>query len=117
MEDKQEKIDEVERAKQFFRSRKKDVFFLVASVFFGIFLEWNIVEIAIFTILIWAILGPISVRILAAAALFFLSIVPFLLVLDREIQAEQYAVYAYYFLVIAVIRSIAELKGEEKFSH
>lgn len=117
MEDKQEKIDEVERAKQFFRSRKKDAFFLVASVFFGIFLEWNIVEIAIFTILIWAIIGPISVRILAAVALFFLSIVPFLLVLDREVQAEQYAVYAYYFLVMAVIRSVIDLRAESKSSY
>lgn len=114
MEDKQAKIDELEIAKRFFRERKKDAFFLIASVFFGVFLEWNIVEIAIFTVLVWAILGPISVRILAAVALFFLSIVPFLLVFDREDQAEQYAVYAYYFLVIAVIRGIIDLKAESK---
>jgi len=101
-------------AKRFFRERKKDAFFLVASVFLGVFLEWDIVEIAIFSLLVWAIIGPISMRILAGVALFFLSIVPFLLVLDREEQAEQYAVYAYYFLVIAVIRGIADLRNEKK---
>lgn len=113
MEDKQRQKDEIEMAKWFFRERKKDSLFLVASVFLGVFLEWDIVEIAIFATLIWAIIGPISVRILAAVALFFLSIVPFLLVLDREDQSEQYAVYAYYFLVMAVIRSIIDLRNEE----
>jgi hypothetical protein len=113
MEDKQEKIDELEIVKRFFRERKKDAFFLVASVFLGVFLEWDIVEIAIFTTLVWAIVGPISVRVLAAVALFFLSIVPFLLVFGREDQAEQYAVYAYYFLVMAVIRGIIEVRGEK----
>ena len=109
-----ERIDEMEVAKRFFRERKKDAFFLIASVFLGVFLEWDIVEIAIFSLLVWSIIGPISMRILAAIALFFLSIVPFLLVLDREDQAEQYAVYAYYFLVMTVIRGLIELRGDIK---
>ncbi|NTW13980.1 MAG: hypothetical protein HGA31_03040 [Candidatus Moranbacteria bacterium] len=108
------KIDEMEWAKRFFLERKIDVLILVAGIFLGVFLKWDIVEIAVFSVLVWAIVGPISVRILAAAALFFLSVTPFLLMLDREDQAEQYAVYAYYFLVIAVIRGILDLKGEKQ---
>lgn len=116
MGNEREQIDEMMVAKRFFHERKKDALFLIASVFLGVFLEWDIVEIAIFSLLVWSIIGPISMNILAAIALFFLSIVPFLLVLSREDQAEQYAVYAYYFLVMTVVRGIAELKTEERIS-
>lgn len=98
----------------FIRHRKADVGLLFAGVLLGVLFDWNIVEITIFSVFIWSILGPISTRTLAAAALFFLSVVPFLLVLDREDQAEQYAIYAYYFLVMTVIRAVIDRHVEKK---
>lgn len=113
MSDEIRNIDELEWVRRFFRERRTDALFLAAGILLGVWLGWDIIELAVFAVLVWAILGPISVRILAAVALFFLSVTPFLLVLDRADQAEQYAVYAYYFLVIAVVRGILDLRAEK----
>jgi hypothetical protein len=98
----------------FVRERKLDAGFLLAGILLGVFFNWNIVEIAIFLVFIWSIIGPIQSRYLAWPALFFLSFTPVLLAIGREEQAETYAIYAYYFLVMAVIRGIIEIrKGED----
>ncbi|MEK9151252.1 MAG: hypothetical protein AAB547_01330 [Patescibacteria group bacterium] len=96
------------------RNRKKDILFVVAGFFLGVLFEWNIVEIAIFSVLIWSIIGPIRSRYLAWPALFFLSFTPILLAVGRKAQAEEFAIYAYYFLVMAVIRGIIEVRGEKE---
>lgn len=98
----------------FSKRRRKDVAFTFFGVLLGVFLGWNIVEVAIFGVFIWSLLGPIPARLLAAPALFFLLLVPFLLAVKMEDQAEEYSVYAYYFLAMAVIRAIIEVRGEEK---
>lgn len=90
-----------------------DVAMLFAAVLLGIFFDWGIPEVIIFAIFVGIILRPISSRYLALPALFFLSFTPILLVLDREKRAEEFAVYAYYFLVMAVIRGIIEVRSEE----
>lgn len=90
-----------------------DVGFLFVGIALGVFLDWNIVEIAIFAVFLWSILGPIPSRYLAWPALFFLSFTPILLVAGREERAEEFAVYAYYFLAMAVIRGIIEIRHEE----
>lgn len=96
------------------RERRVDLVVLFLGVLLGAFFQWNIVEIFIFVIFLWSIVGPLSSRVLAVPALFFLSATPLLLILDREDQAETFAVYAYYFLVMAVIRAIVELRKENK---
>lgn len=110
--DTQEK--NVEALILFVKHRRVDFFFLGLGVLLGIFLEWDIVEVAIFGVFIWSILGPISSQLLAVPALLFLAVVPFLLLFKMDDQAEIYAVYAYYFLVMAVIRGIIEVRREEK---
>lgn len=97
----------------FVMHRRVDIAILLAGVFLGIFLDWSVVEIAFFLVFIWSILGPISSRLLAFPALFFLLLTPALLVLDREARAEEFAVYAYYFLVMTVIRGIIEVRAEK----
>lgn len=99
---------------QYILSRKTDFLFVLAGVVLGVFFEWNIVEIAIFGVFIWSILGPIPSRYLAWPVLFFLAFTPVLLLANRETQAEEFAVYAYYFLVMAVIRGVIEVRQEEK---
>jgi hypothetical protein len=94
--------------------RKGDVTVLLIGVLFGAYFDWDLVEISVFLIFLWSLIGPLSSRILAAPALFFLSATPLLLALGKEDQAEQFAVYAYYFLVMAVIRAVAELHLEKE---
>src|SRR3990167_2654413 len=102
---------------QLIRERGMDSGFLLAGIVLGVFLDWNIVEIAIFAIFLWSILGPIQSRYLAWPALFFLAFTPILLVVGREVRAEEFAIYAYYFLVMAVIRGIFEIRAENDRHH
>jgi hypothetical protein len=96
------------------KERRGDMTVLFFGFLVGAFFEWNIVEIFIFLIFLWSILGPLSSRVLAVPALFFLSATPLLLVFEREEQAEAFAVYAYYFLVMAVIRASIEIRKKSK---
>lgn len=98
----------------FVTGRKLDIGLLGAGVLMGIFFDWNIVEIAIFLIFIWSIIGPIISRYLVWPALFFLAFTPILLSFGRKEQAEEYAIYAYYFMVMAVIRVIIEMRSENE---
>lgn len=98
----------------FVRRHKVETVFLVAGMLLGIFFDWTVIETAFFLIFLWSILGPIRSRFLAVPALFFLVLVPVFLLLDREARAEELAVYAYYFLVMAVIRGIVEVRSEER---
>lgn len=104
----------VEAVIAFAKRRRIDVGFVLVGILLGVFLGWNIVQVAIFGVFIWSILGPIPARLLAGPALFFLSLAPFLLLLKMEDQAEEYAIYAYYFLVMAVIRGIIEIRTDKE---
>lgn len=98
--------------------RKKDTFIVVLGVLLGIFFQWNIVQIFIFAVFLWSLLGPIPSRHLALPATFFLIFVPILLALDRKEQAEEFAIYVYYFLLMIVVRGFQEMwmnhKKEQK---
>lgn len=99
---------------EFVMRRKVDAGLVLAGIVFGTLLNWDITGIAFFAVFIWSIVGPIRSRYLALPALFFLAFTPILLFLDREARAEEFAIYAYYFLVMAVIRGIIEVRrGEE----
>jgi hypothetical protein len=94
------------------KSRRADALILFAGVILGVLLRWTVIEIAIFSVFIWSVIGPVQSRFLAIPSLFFLSFTPILLLLEREAQAEEFAVYAYYFLVMAVIRGIVEARED-----
>jgi hypothetical protein len=97
----------------FVKQRKIDALIVLMGIILGVFFGWNIVEIAIFAVFIWSIVGPIKSRYLAWPALFFLAFTPILLIIKRDAQAEEFAVYAYYFLAMAVIRGIIEVRREK----
>ena len=99
--------------REFAARRKVDVGLVVAGIIFGTLLDWDVIEIIFFAVFIWSIVGPIASRYLALPALFFLAFTPILLALDREARAEEFAVYAYYFLVMAVIRGIIEVRSKK----
>lgn len=98
----------------FIKKRKIDLAFLLAGGVIGLYFDWNIMEILVFLIFIWAVLGSIPSRFFALPALFFLILTPVMLSLAREERAEEFAIYAYYFMVIAVVRAILEVRNEEK---
>lgn len=92
--------------------KKINAAIILAAIILGIFLNWGNAETVIFTIFIASILNPISSRYFAAPALFFLALTPLLLILDRQEKAEEFAIYAYYFLVIALISGFQEIRKE-----
>lgn len=104
----EEKID----LKLFITERNINIAVTIIGMALGVYLNWNVIEIMIFGIFIWSILEYIPSRILAIPALIFLSVTPFLLVLERKDRAEEFAIYAYYFLIMATIMGIYELKRE-----
>jgi len=82
------------------------------AIILGIYLNWGNAETIIFAIFIASILNPVNSRYFAAPALFFLALTPFLLILNRQEKAEEFAIYAYYFLVIALISGFQEIRKE-----
>lgn len=80
----------------------------------GLYFEWTAVEIVFFLLFLWSLLGPIASRYLALATLAFFSLVPVLLAFKRPERAEEFALYAYYFLVMAVVRAIIEVRSERE---
>jgi hypothetical protein len=87
---------------------------LLVAFLMGIYLKWNIFEIAIFCVFIYIILHPVESRYLAMPALFFLVLTPFFLIFKQEIIAEQLAIYCYYFLIMTVIMGIYEVRKDDR---
>lgn len=96
--------------KEFFGDRKVALLYVFLGIIVGVYFDWNMIEILIFLIFLWSLLGPIPSRYLAGAAAFFLACTPILHLLKRPERAEEFSVYAYYFLVMAVIRAIVEIR-------
>lgn len=89
-----------------------DILFIGVVIAMGMFLDWKLSEITVFSLFIWIILNPISSRYLAAVAIFFLILTPIFLVSGKIIIADQLAVHAYYFLIMTVMMGIYELRKE-----
>jgi hypothetical protein len=92
------------------RRRGLDLFFLIAAIGLGLFLGWDYWEAAIFGVFVWSLLGPLESQKLAWGALIFMIISAGFLMSGRESRAEEFALYAYYFLVMTVIRAVLETR-------
>jgi len=99
---------------QYLTKKYLDCALIVFSLLFGFYLQWDIQNIALFSYAIWIVLNPISSRILARVALYLLFFVPLLLIIKRNNQAEQFAVFAFYFLILTLIMAIIEFKKKRK---
>jgi len=87
--------------------------FLLAALGMGIYFQWGIMGTLIFIIFIGTILRPVSSRIMAVPALFFLVLTPFALIAKQDVIAENLAIWAYYFLIMATIMGIYEVRQEK----
>jgi hypothetical protein len=92
----------------------KDGILLSLSLFMGIYLKWNLFEVAIFLVFIYIILHPVESRLLAMPALFFLILTPFFLIFKQEMIAEKLAIYCYYFLIMTVMMGLYEVRQEDR---
>lgn len=90
-----------------------NIFLFIVGLAMGIYFQWGIMNTLIFMIFIGIILRPVSSRIMAFPALFFLVLTPFALISKQDILAENFAIYAYYFLIMAVIMGIREVRRDE----
>lgn len=101
---------------------KKDVlekkYSSILLIILFVFLYWKInLTAAALGILFFAfILYKWDSRIIAVLALACLGACPFLLIFKKESSAENFAIYAYYFLVITIILQIVEYKRANKLS-
>lgn len=86
---------------------------IVFSLFLGFYLKLDMQNILFFSFIVWIIINPISSRLLARGTLICLSFVPLLLIIKRDSRAEQFAIMAYYFLVLTVIMAIIEFCKEQ----
>lgn len=100
----------------FVKRRIWDIGVLIAGIVMGIYFQWNIIEILIFLIFVWSILGPIVSRYLAWPAILFLILTAATLFFGKKELAEEFSIYAYYFLVMTVIRGIIEARTEKNES-
>ena len=82
----------------------------LAALGMGIYFKWGVMNTLIFLIFVGIILRPISSRILAVPALFFLILTPIALIAKQDVIAENLAIYAYYFLILATIMGIYEVR-------
>ncbi len=103
-----------ELIKKYVIQKKLDIFILLLAFSIGVYFDWAIIEVLIFVLFIGIILKPIPGRILAVPALFCLSLTPVLLIFKKDVRAEEFAIYAYYFLVMAVIMEIYAIRKEER---
>jgi len=93
--------------------RHFDYVIIAFAAIFGFYFNWRTQNVLMFSFVIWAILNPISSRFFARVALCFLIFVPLLLVVHRSDQAEQLAIFAYYFLILTAITTIFEFKKKQ----
>jgi hypothetical protein len=100
--------------RKLFSESGKDLALVLAAVLLGVFYDWTNMEIIIFGLFVAAIIKPIPTRFFAFWALFFLALTPMLIFLERRERAEELAVYAYYFLVLAVMMGVFEIRQKKR---
>ena len=78
----------------------------------GAFLEFPAVEITVALLFGWVLIQKIPSYYLIIPVFFLLGVAPILLLLKRPEQAEAFSTYAYYFMVMALVRGYLELKNK-----
>lgn len=99
--------------KEIFQKNKPEIVFLVIGLALGVYLNWETAAIIFFLVLIHVILHPISSRIFSALGVLSLVIMAFMLFWERESRAEEFAIYSFYFLFLAILMAIFEIRKDK----
>lgn len=83
------------------------------SALLGLYLNWEMIYVVLFSLIIWQILHPLSRSALSAISLFLLVLVPLAFYLHRERDAQKLAVLAFGFLVLALLMAVIESKRDK----
>jgi hypothetical protein len=102
------------------KAEKKGIWFfvkilslLILFICLSLFTKLALSTILIWVFLVYGVLFSRDGRVSASFAIFSLFLTMYNLLKKQELQAENMAIYAYYFLVISVIHSIFTLKKVE----
>lgn len=98
---------------------KKEYLYSVLILIFAVLLfiwQFNFEAITFLTLSLFFVLYAWDSRVVAGAALAFLASDPILLIYKKDNFAEQMAIYAYYFLITAVVLQIVEYWRESRKS-
>ena len=98
---------------QYLTKRYLDYLIVAFSPLLGLYLKWEMQNVLMFSFVIWIILNPVSSQFFAKITLCFLVFVPLLLIGNRDDQAEQFAIFTFYFLVLTVVSAIIEFKKKQ----
>ena len=101
---------------QYLTRKYFDYAIITLSLLLSFYLKWEMQSVIEFSFVIWLILKPIPSKLLSKIALCFLAFVPFFLIVHRADRAEQFAIFAYYFLVLTIIMVVIESTGHRKTS-
>lgn len=91
-----------------------NIILLALSAWMGIHFGWKLFDICFFVLFIGIVLYPLPSRFFTLSAIALLVAVPFLIMFDKKDIAQQTAIYAYYFLVFAVMMAIYEIWVQKK---
>lgn len=96
---------------------KKNYLSIILSIIF-IFLIWkvNLTAAGLGVLFLAFVFNKWDSMIMAVFALVSLGVCPILLIFKNELLAENFAIYAYYFLVLTVILQIIEYRRTNKLS-
>jgi hypothetical protein len=103
----------IDKIFKFVPSHKLDIIFVALSLAMGVYFHWQVLEIAVFVLLIWVILNPMPSEYFAAFAMLLLILTPFFLIAEKEDIAEEIAIYAYYFLIFTVMMAAYEIRKSD----
>ncbi len=81
-------------------------FLLAGSVLAGIYLRWDLILITVLALFVWIILTAPKPIYFLCPALFFLILSPFSSLVRRPEYSEEFAILAFYFLILFVIAII-----------
>jgi len=97
---------------------KERLRFFLLAIIVVLFLIWKAETelVVFFSVFLTFFLFGWGSEIVVIFALFFLATCPFFIVYKKDLLAEQFALYAYYSLVIVAILQFKEIYGEEKRS-
>lgn len=101
------------KLEEYFTKKYFDYFLLGVALVLSLYLDWSIMRIIGGLLVLYIFLNPLKSEIYGKATLFFLTLVPITLMMDRDGKAEKLAVAAYGMMVLTVVMSIWETKKEK----
>lgn len=100
--------------KKYFSINYVNYVLITFSIILGFYLSWDIINVAMFAAAIYLILNPLSGKLLAKTAMFFLLLTVLLLAANRGSVAGETTLLVYWALIMSAIMSAGEFARRGK---